>query len=100
MINAIESYLAVRRATGYSLGNVEHLLRSFACFAATRQETHIRITTTIEWASKSISVAQRHTRYQIVCRFAAYVHLEDCDHELPMPNHFGYRKTRRVPYIY
>ena len=28
MINAIESYLAVRRAAGYSLGNVEHLLRS------------------------------------------------------------------------
>ena len=100
MINAIDTYLAVRRAAGYSLGNVEFLLRSFARFAAARQETHIRIATTIDWASKSASVAQRHTRYQTVCRFASYIRLEDDGHESPPPNHFGYRKTRRVPYIY
>jgi integrase len=100
MINAIESYLAVRRAAGYTLGNVEYLLRSFARFAAARQETHVRIATTIDWASKSASVAQRHTRYQTVCRFASYIRLEDGGHESPPTNHFGYRKARRVPYIY
>jgi integrase len=26
--------------------------------------------------------------------------VEDLRHELPPPNHFGYRKTRRVPHIY
>lgn len=100
VINAIESYLAVRRAAGYSLGNVEHLLRSFAGFSVARKETHVRVATTIDWASKSASVAQRHTRYQTVCRFASYIRLEDGGHESPPPNHFGYRKTRRVPYIY
>ena len=60
----------------------------------------MRIATTIDWASKSASVAQRHTRYQTVCRFASYIRLEDSGHETPPPNHFGYRKTRRVPYIY
>jgi transposase len=47
-----------------------------------------------------VSVAQRHTRYQTVCGFAQYVHLEDPHHELLPPNYFGYRKTRRIPRIY
>lgn len=100
MITAIERYLATRRAAGFSLSNVEYRLRSFASFSAGRQETHVRSATAIAWASDSGSVAQRHTRYQTICGFAAYVRLEDSRHELPPPNHFGYRKTRRVPYIY
>jgi integrase/recombinase XerD len=100
MIVAIERYLATRRASGFSLSNVEYRLRSFARFAADRQETHVHSATAIDWASESRSVAQRHTRYQSICSFAAYIRLEDSRHELPPPNHFGYRKTRRVPYIY
>ena len=68
MITAVETYLAVRRAAGFALSNTEYLLHSFARFAAARQETHIRTATAIEWASASVSVAQRHTRYQTVCR--------------------------------
>jgi integrase/recombinase XerD len=100
MITAIERYLATRRAAGFSLSNVEYRLRSFARFAAGRQETYIRSATAIAWAGDSGSVAQRHTRYQTICSFASYVRLEDSRHELPPPSHFGYRKTRRVPYIY
>jgi integrase/recombinase XerD len=100
MITAVETYLAMRRAAGFALSNTEYLLRSFARFAADRQEPHIRTATAIEWASASVSVAQRHTRYQTVCRFAHYVRLEEARHESPPPNHFGYRKTRRVPHIY
>jgi integrase len=100
MIAAVESYLAVRRATGFTLSNTEYLLRSFAGFAADRKETHIRTATAIEWASQAASVAQRHTRYQTVCRFAQYLRVEESQHESPPANHFGYRKTRRVPHIY
>jgi len=100
MITAVETYLAVRRAAGFALSNTAYLLRSFARFAADRQETHIRTATAIEWASASVSVAQRHARYQTVCRFADYVRLEETQHEAPPPNHFGYRKTRRLPHIY
>jgi integrase/recombinase XerD len=100
MIAAIESYLAVRRATGFTLSNTEYLLRSFAGFAADRKQTHIRTATAIEWASQAASVAQRHTRYQTVCRFAQYLRVEESQHESPPANHFGYRKTRRVPHIY
>ena len=100
MIAAVESYLAVRRAAGFTLSNTEYLLRSFASFATDRNQTHIRTATAIDWASLAGSVAQRHTRYQTVCRFAQYLRVEDSQHESPPANHFGYRKSRRVPHIY
>ena len=100
MIAAVESYLAVRRAVGFTLSNTEYLLHSFATFATDRNQTHIRTATAIDWASLAGSVAQRHTRYQTVCRFARYLCVEDSRHESPPPNHFGYRKSRRVPHIY
>src|SRR6202022_456822 len=92
MIVAVESYLAVRRAAGFTLSNTEYLLRSFAGFAAGQKQTHIRTATAIDWASQAKSVAQRHTRHQTICRFAQYLRVEDSRHELPPPNHFGYRK--------
>ena len=100
MIAAVESYLAVRRAAGFTLSNTEYLLRSFSAFAANKRQTYVRTAITIDWASQARSVAQRHTRYQTVCRFAQYLRVEDPRHESPPPNHFGYRKTRRVPHIY
>ena len=63
MIAAVESYLAVRRAAGFTLSNTEYLLRSFASFATNEDQTHIRTATAINWASQAKSVAQRHTRY-------------------------------------
>ena len=100
MIAAVESYLAVRRAAGFTLSNTEYLLRSFAGFATDQNQTHISTATAIDWASQAESVAQRHIRYQTICRFAPYLRVEDSRHESPPENHFGYRKTRRVPHIY
>ena len=100
MMASVETYLAVRRAVGFTLSNTEYLLRSFANFATDLKETHIRTATAIDWASQAKSVAQRHTRHQTMCRFAQYLRIEDSRHELPPANHFGYRKTRRVPHIY
>jgi integrase len=100
MIAAIETYLAVRRAVGFSLSNTEYLLRSFAGFAADQKQTHIRTATAIQWASQARSVAQRHTRYQTVRLLAQYLRAEDSRHESPPTNYFGYRNARRVPRIY
>lgn len=100
MMEAIDTYLAMRRATGFTLSTQEYLLRSFARFAADRQEAYIRSTTAIDWASEAVSVAQRHARYQTVCRFATYVRLEDDRHDCPPSNYLGSRPTRRIPHIY
>lgn len=100
MITAVETYLAVRRAVGFTLSNTEYLLRSFARFATDQKQTHIRTATAIHWASQAKSVAQRHVRYQTVRLFAQYLRTEDSRHESPPMNYFGYRKARRVPHIY
>lgn len=100
MMPAVESYLAARRAAGFKLLNADYLLRSFACFAVKRGEMYIRAQTAIDWAGEAASVAQRDARLKTVCRFARYVRMEDQNHELPPARHFGYRKTRRVPFIY
>jgi integrase/recombinase XerD len=100
MIEAVESYLAVRRAAGFTLSNTEYLLRIFAGFALELQQQHVRTATVIDWASQAKSVAQRHTRYQTIYRFAQYLRVEDSRHESPPANHYAYRLTRRVPHIY
>jgi integrase/recombinase XerD len=100
MIGAVEAYLRLRRTAGFGMESAEYLLRSFARFAAKRKERLIRAQTAIDWAALAASVAQRDARLKAICRFARYVRAEDHRHELPPANYFGYRKKRRVPYIY
>ena len=100
MMDAVKAYLALRRATGFEMANAECLLHSFAHFAAERKETRIRTQTAIDWAAQGPSLAQRDERLKTVRRFARHVRADDDGHELPPANHFGYRKRRRVPYIY
>ena len=42
MLNAIETYLALRRATGFAMSNAEYLLKSFAAFAMRMPSTGTR----------------------------------------------------------
>ena len=69
MLEAIEAYLALRRATGFAMLNAEYLLKSFAAFATERGQTHVRMQTAIDWAARGPSVAQRDARLKAVCRF-------------------------------
>jgi integrase len=100
MLNAVETYLALRRATGFAMSNAEYLLKSFAAFAAEREQTHVQTQTAIDWAALGPSVAQRDARLKALRRFARDVQVEDARHELPPANHFGARKRRRTPHIY
>ena len=100
MLNAIETYLALRCATGFAMSNAEYLLKSFAAFAAERAQTHVQAQTAIDWAALGPTVAQRDARLRAVCRFVRHVQVEDERHELPPANHFGARKRRRPPHIY
>jgi integrase/recombinase XerD len=100
MLKAVETYLTLRRATGFAMQNAECLLKSFAAFAAERGQPHVHTETAIDWAALGPSLAQRDARLKAVCRFARYVRVDDAGHELPPANHFGARKTRRPPHIY
>ena len=100
MLKAIETYLALRRVTGFAMLNAECLLKSFAAFATERGQSHVHTQTAIDWAARGPSVAQRDARLKAVCRFVRYVRAEDARHELPPADHFGARKMRRSPHIY
>ena len=100
MLKTIETYLALRRATGFAMLNTEYLLKSFAAFATERRQTHVHTQTAIDWAARGPSVAQRDARLKAVCRFVRHIRVEDARHDLPPVNHFGARKARRSPHIY
>ena len=100
MMAAVNAYLTLRRAAGFDMFNAGFLLASYASFAAERNEAHVSAETAIAWASRGPSVAQRDERLKTICRFAHYIRMEDHRHALPPANYFGWRKRRRVPYIY
>lgn len=97
---SVESYLAVRRAVGFSLKSDGNLLKSFAAFSEALGIDHVRSETAIEWAGLSRSLSQRARRLGVVIRFARHVRAEDPGHELP-PAVFGSRSRERpTPYIF
>ncbi|MCK4306117.1 MAG: tyrosine-type recombinase/integrase [Candidatus Eisenbacteria sp.] len=100
LMKAVDSYLSIRRAAGFELEVPEYLLRSFARFATGHGETHVTTRTAIEWASQAPSLSQRDHRLKTVIRMARHLKAEDERHEVPPNGVFGYRKTRRVPFLY
>ena len=51
LMDTIDRYLALRRACGYVLEGDERTLRSYARFAAQREELHVRQQSAVEWAA-------------------------------------------------
>lgn len=101
LMHAIDAYLAVRRAAGYDLSERAGFLRSYARFAQTLGQTHVRGQTAIDWARLGSSPPQWDRRLKEVIRFARHVHAEDARHEIPPNGVFGHHPRRqRVPFIY
>jgi integrase len=99
MSQAVESYLALRSATGFAFKSQGLLLKSFAEFSQARGESHVRALVAIRWAGLARSVHQRARRLGLVIRFARHLHAEDQRHEIPPPVFGAERRKRPVPYI-
>lgn len=101
MLNdCVESYLAVRRAAGFSLRVPECLLRSFACMATERGDRYVRTETAMAWAALAPTPQQRERRLNEVIRFARYLRAEDSSHDLPPRGVFAHQTSRRIPFIF
>jgi integrase/recombinase XerD len=100
LIQAVETYLAVRRAADFKLDAVERYLRSFAQFATAQGDTHVVTQTAIAWAEQSASEPQCHNRLSVVVRFARFSHAEDPRHDIPPERIFCRRRRQRVPYLF
>ncbi len=100
LAQAVDHYLAVRRAAGFKLKSDELYLRYFVRFAEARGDTYVRGTVSVEWAAQAGSESERQRRYRCVCQFARFVHIEEPHHEIPPEHVFcGYR-PRPSPYIF
>lgn len=100
LIQAIESYLAVRRAAGFALMGDASLLRDYARFAAGRVESHVRKQSAFAWAAQAPSPRQRERRLSTVRRFASHARAEDPVHEMIPSQVFAGKRTRSYPYIF
>ena len=99
LAHAVQSYLAVRRATGFDLQSQGTTLKSFATFSDAKGKSHVCSETAIEWAGCASSISRRARRLGEVIRFARYMRAEDARHQIPPPV-FGTEKYRRpVPFI-
>ena len=99
LTEAVNRYLAVRRAVAFTLTAEGRLLNLFAEFADARGQHTISSAIAIEWAGSARSVPQRARRLGLVIRLARYLRAEDGRHEIP-PTVFGAeRLPRSTPYI-
>jgi integrase len=96
---AIDNYLAIRRAAGFQLKVQEGLLRHFARYAAERSQTHVCRQTAIDWAAQAPSPYQRENRLTTVRLFARHARAEDPRHDLIPRQVFNGRRRRSFPSI-
>jgi integrase/recombinase XerD len=95
----VDSYLELRRSTGFRMKVQEYLLHNFASFAAERRETYIRTRTAVEWAAQAPSEGQRANRLGMLRVFARFARAEDAGHEVPAERVFSVRRVRYRPFI-
>ena len=100
LMETLQSYLALRRATGFTLRTTEKLLRQFVTFATRQGDTHIVSATAIAWATLASSEPLRARRLRMVSHFAQFAHAEDPGHELPTARIFRGNLQRRRPYLF
>jgi integrase/recombinase XerD len=99
LIAQVERYVLLRQTLGYKLRDFSGNLRAFANFAAERGDTHVHVSTAMDWAATAPSSRARHIRLRDVARLAHFLHAEDPAHEIPsrLP---PLPKRRSLPYIY
>lgn len=101
LTGAVHSYIAFRRAAGFSLSQVEPILLDFARHARSLGESCVRTETAIDWARQSRSPARREFRLRAVIIFARHMRGEDARHEVPPCGILGPTRHRRpTPFIF
>lgn len=96
----VDSYLDLRRATGFRMKVPGYLLPSFVNFAAQRGESCVVARTAIDWATLAPSERQRANRLGMLRVFARFARAEDPRHEVPPSRVFVAPRVRYAPFIF
>lgn len=101
LCEALEEYLNLRRALGFTLDTAGGLLHRFVRYAQQEGASYITRELALRWAMQaSCQPAQWANRLSMVRKFASYMSALDARTEIPprglLPHHF----RRKQPYIY
>lgn len=101
MIAAVEEYLALRRAAGYSMRDADRILRSFGRFAYARRDQFVKVATIHAWAKRARSPERREALVRKAALLARHLHAEDPRHEVPSYRVFAADPFQRPePFIF
>lgn len=101
MIGAVEAYLELRRAAGYSMRDADRILRSFGRFARAHRDRFVKIATIHAWAKRARSPERREALVRKVALLARHLHAEDPRHEIPSYRVFAADPFQRPePFIF
>jgi integrase/recombinase XerD len=100
--DALEDYLALRRALGFRLAAPARLLGQFAGYLEARGASTITITDALAWATlpAGVSPAWQAIRLGAVRGFAAYLHGTDPSVQVPPAGLIRRGNDRATPYLY
>jgi integrase/recombinase XerD len=99
LARAVESYLSVRRTSGFQLKDPALHLKSFAAYSDQLSQHYVNSKTAIDWAGKASTVNQRARRLADVVRLARFLRAEDMRHEIPRAVFGSEKRQRPTPYI-
>lgn len=98
---ALDEYLAVRRALGYQLREVGSQLRKFVSFLEQRDAVYITRALTLRWIEKQdVLRSTKADRLGFVRRFAQYRSVQDPRTQIPAQELIPHCYRRKPPYIY
>lgn len=103
LTQAVQDYLAMRRALGFRLRAVGRFLPQFAAFLDAQGASHITISLALQWAqatSSSRPTAWQALRLSMVRSFARYRSAVDPRTEIPPVHVLPFRPHRPRPYLY
>ena len=99
---AVEEYLAVRRALGFTLRLPAGLLRNFSAYLEQEHASHVTTELAVRWAQQPTAAQPAHwaRRLGVVRRFAQYLSASDPRTEIPPAGLLPFRYRRTQPYLY
>ena len=101
LLEALEEYLALRRALGFILDAPCRALHSFVAYAEHEGAFSITTDLALKWAMQpDCQPAQWANRLSMVRRFARYMSALDARTEIPPDGLLPHRFRRKSPYIY
>lgn len=101
LIDGAYRYIELRRSLGFKLRKTSAHLASFAEYAASVGDLHLRSDTALAWAAATSSTQDSYyRRLQELALFARFLRAEDAGHEVPQHHLFYRRRSRPAPYIF